>query len=100
MRSRWSFARQELHWRVTTTFRRAWRTLLGCWRVLRAVLHVLAGWLTIKLLFPRLQPFERKLRVQAWAAGMLQLLGISIELDGEPPAGGPVLLVANHNSWL
>ena len=31
---------------------------------------------------------------------MLALLGVRLELRGRPPAAGPVLLVANHISWL
>ncbi|HZY19843.1 MAG TPA: lysophospholipid acyltransferase family protein [Ramlibacter sp.] len=70
------------------------------WRLARAFVHVLAGWLTIQLLFPRLGPAQREARVQAWARRMLQLLGIGLQLRGQPPARGPLLLVANHISWL
>jgi 1-acyl-sn-glycerol-3-phosphate acyltransferase len=38
--------------------------------------------------------------VQVWALKMLAILGIRLELRGVPPAAGPVLLVANHISWL
>jgi len=31
---------------------------------------------------------------------MLQILGIELQLCGTPPAAGPMLLVANHISWL
>ena len=60
----------------------------------------MAGWLTIVLVFPRLLPDQRNIRVQVWARQMLAVLGIDLRLHGTPPAGGPVLLVANHISWL
>ena len=56
--------------------------------------------MTIVLRFPRMSEQQRHARVQAWALKMLAVLGIGLELRGRPPAGGPVLLVANHISWL
>lgn len=43
---------------------------------------------------------QREARVQAWALRMLTVLGVRLELRGRPPVRGPVLLVANHISWL
>ena len=43
---------------------------------------------------------QRHAQVQAWALRMLTLLGVRLELRGGPPVHGPVLLVANHISWL
>jgi len=72
----------------------------AAWRILRALAHGLAGWFTIRFAFPKLSEAERHARVQAWAARMLQVLGIELRVEGEPPSQGPVLLVANHLSWL
>lgn len=69
-------------------------------RLLHALWHALAGWCTIVFLFPRLAPAQREERVVRWARRMLQVLGIELQLRGTPPAHGPVLLVANHLSWL
>jgi 1-acyl-sn-glycerol-3-phosphate acyltransferase len=74
--------------------------LRGAWRLLRALLHALAGLATIVVVFPRLDMSARNLHVQQWALRMLQVLGIGFEVHGEPPLHGPVLLVANHVSWL
>jgi len=74
--------------------------LLGILRLARVAAHALGGWLTIVLVFPRLTQDERNRRVQAWARRMLDILGIRLELRGIPPARGPMLLVANHISWL
>ncbi|MBA2965241.1 MULTISPECIES: lysophospholipid acyltransferase family protein [Ramlibacter] len=76
------------------------RPLRAIWRLLRALLHALAGWFTIVAVFPRLDPQARSERVQAWARRMLQVLGIGLQVHGQPPLHGPLLLVANHISWL
>lgn len=69
-------------------------------RLWRAVLHALRGLATIAFLFPRMSDSEREARVQAWSLRMLALLNVRLEVRGEPPRSGPVLLVANHISWL
>ena len=74
--------------------------LRAAWRLLHALGHALAGWCTIVLEFPRIAPAQREERVVRWARRMLQVLGIELQLRGSPPAQGPVLLVANHISWL
>lgn len=76
------------------------KSLAAAWTLLRGLWHAIAGWLTIVLVFPRLSPDQRDARVQVWARQMLAVLGIDLRLHGTPPAGGPVLLVANHISWL
>ena len=74
--------------------------LRACWRLARALPHVAAGWLTIAFVFPTLEAAERHERVQRWAAEMLRRIGVRLEVHGAPPAHGPMLLVANHISWL
>lgn len=76
------------------------KALRASWRLARALVHVLAGWLTIRLLFPRWPQQRREATVQAWAVRMLALLGVPLQVDGPAPAQGPVLLVSNHLSWL
>ena len=76
------------------------RALRAAWRLAHALAHAIGGWFTIRFAFPRLSPPEREARVQRWALHMLHVLGIELVLRGTPPAHGPVLLVANHISWL
>jgi 1-acyl-sn-glycerol-3-phosphate acyltransferase len=76
------------------------KPLRAAWRLLLAVLHALGGLATIVLRFPALNPAQREAQVQTWSLRMLALLGVRLEVRGEPPATGPVLLVANHISWL
>lgn len=76
------------------------RAVCALWKLARALQHALAGWLTIALLFPRWSAQRRQAAVQAWAQRMLRLLGIPLDVQGPVPAQGPLLLVANHLSWL
>lgn len=69
------------------------------WRLISALAHAIGGWWTIAFTFPRLTQDQREARVSAWARRMLGILGIELRLQGTP-ANGPVLLVANHVSWL
>jgi len=68
-------------------------------RLLRAVLHALHGALICAFVFPRLDATQRMQRVGWWSARMLAMLGIRLQAEGRPHVG-PVLLVANHISWL
>lgn len=70
------------------------------WRLLRAVAHAFGGWRTIRFTFPKLSQAEREAEVQAWALRMLTIMGVRLVVQGTPPVEGPVLLVANHLSWL
>ncbi len=76
------------------------KSLRALWRLGHALVHALRGWLTITLLFPRWSEPRRQATVQAWARRMLHILGVPLQVQGQPPARGPVLLVANHISWL
>jgi 1-acyl-sn-glycerol-3-phosphate acyltransferase len=76
------------------------RALRAVGRLLHALAHALRGWFTIRFAFPKLTVSKREERVQVWAVRMLQILGIELRLRGAPPAAGPMLLVANHISWL
>jgi 1-acyl-sn-glycerol-3-phosphate acyltransferase len=76
------------------------RSLRAAWRLLLALLHALLGLGTILFRFPALGDAAREARVQAWSLQMLALLNVRLELRGVPPERGPVLLVANHISWL
>ena len=76
------------------------RALTACWRLVRALVHALVGWATIKLRFARLSDDQCNLRVQVWAGQMLAVMGIALQVRGTPPVSGPVLLVSNHISWL
>ena len=76
------------------------RRMLACWRLLRVFLHILAGLWIAAVRLPRLQPAGQSAQVQVWSLALLGHIGIALEVRGQPPLLGPVLLVANHISWL
>ena len=74
--------------------------LQACWKLARVLVHMLAGLLTILLVFPRLSQAQKELRVQVWSLEMLACFAIKLVVKGQPTVTGPMLLVANHISWL
>lgn len=69
-------------------------------KLLLALLHILTGFITVLLVFPRLSAEQRQMRVQVWSRGMLRRIGIELVVKGQPDMRGPLMLVANHISWL
>ncbi len=72
----------------------------AAWRLGWVLIHLLFGLGTIFFKFPRLTQAQKEMRVQAWSSQMLVCLGIRLVVKGTPAQQGPVLLVANHISWL
>jgi 1-acyl-sn-glycerol-3-phosphate acyltransferase len=70
------------------------------WKFTRAVAHIVTGFATVIFVFPRLTSVQKEERIQVWAHTLLARLAIKLVVSGEPPAQGPVLLAANHISWL
>ena len=75
-------------------------TINAILKLARALLHILIGFFTILLVFPRIGPEQRQLRTQVWSLAMLRCIGIELIVKGNPALNGPLLLVANHMSWL
>ena len=69
-------------------------------RLLRAVAHVIGGYWMVRREFPKLDETRKSLKVQGWSVRMLQIMGIRLDVLGDVPQQGPLLLVANHISWL
>jgi len=76
------------------------RRLRACGRAARVISHILVAVWTIRREFPALSQGQRNMRVQFWAREMLARLAIKLVVTGQPPVTGPVLLAANHISWL
>jgi 1-acyl-sn-glycerol-3-phosphate acyltransferase len=76
------------------------RRLQACAKLARALLHIARGFLTIVFVFPRLTQEQKEIRVQAWSIELLTAISIRLIVKGQPAIAGPVLLVANHISWL
>lgn len=70
-------------------------------RLARAVLHLLHGVWIVWRHFPAAPLDTRHRHVRGWAAAMLRHLGLVVRWGGAPvPLAGPLLIVANHVSWL
>jgi len=75
------------------------RRLRAAGRLARVLTHVLGGVAVALGRFPALDRAARLARVQRWAAGLLDRVGVTLDARGTPAEGG-VLLVGNHVSWL
>lgn len=81
--------------------------LRAVWRALRVLAHVLGGLWTLRHSFAALNPSQQQKAVQAWSLRLLHTMGVGLVVHGTPPhaptattTAGPLLLVANHISWL
>lgn len=63
-------------------------------------MHLLRWCAEVVWLFPRRTQAGRSRQVQAWARTLLTRLDVDLKIVGTPPPAGPLLLVANHISWV
>ena len=75
-------------------------SLRAVWRAMRLLAHVGKGAWIVAFRFPQLHYLQQHEHVQAWSATLLRRAGVQLQVKGEPPVKGPVLLVSNHISWL
>jgi len=68
-------------------------------RITAALVHALHGAAICAFEFPRADAARRRARIEWWAAQMLTRLDVRLEVRGTLHAA-PVLLLANHVSWL
>ena len=76
------------------------KSLRAAWRLLRVLVHLLSGAWTIRRRFGALAFEPRQALVQAWSQRLLELMGVRLVVHGELPGDGPLLVLANHISWL
>ena len=76
------------------------KILVAAWKFGRGLAHAFAGLATILFVFPKVDTATQHQHVQDWSRGMLDVMGIDLTVRGQPPVHGPLLLVANHISWL
>ncbi|MGH8642381.1 MAG: lysophospholipid acyltransferase family protein [Burkholderiales bacterium] len=70
-------------------------------RLLRVGVHIARGAAIAAFVFPFIGREGRSAHVQRWSRQVLDILGVSLRLAGAPPQpAGPIMLVANHVSWL
>lgn len=72
------------------------------YRATRLLLHLLRGVLTVAVLFPFYGEERRKDAVRRWSARSLSIVNVVLRIHGAPPDPGdrPLVLAANHVSWL
>jgi 1-acyl-sn-glycerol-3-phosphate acyltransferase len=76
------------------------KTLIACIRLVRLTVHLIHGLLVVIWRFPGFSQQQKSDRIQAWSHALLARIAITVVVDGRPPRHGPMLLVANHISWL
>ena len=74
--------------------------LRAAWRCVLIFLHVLRGWWQVWRQIGSWTTEQQTEVVEGWSRQLLGIMGISVQVHGQPPAAGPLLLVSNHISWL
>ena len=75
------------------------QTLRALAKFVRVIAWILRGYWRVRTVFPQLSDAQQARAVEVWARGMLTIMGIEVRVKGHP-AQGPVLMAANHISWL
>jgi len=73
--------------------------LLALVKFVRVIGCILVAYWDIRTKFPSYSDDQQARYVEVWARGMLSAIGIEVRVKGHP-AHGPVLMAANHISWL
>jgi 1-acyl-sn-glycerol-3-phosphate acyltransferase len=66
----------------------------------RCVAHLLRGMLTIARFFSKASAEQKAQHIAQWANDFLRILGVQVRTTGSAVTTGPLLVVANHISWL
>lgn len=69
-------------------------------RIVRLMLHIVRGMSVCAFFFPFQSSARRKHEIRRWSAQLLELLAVRLHVHGEPERLRPLMLVANHVSWL
>lgn len=73
---------------------------LGVWlKIFRVLLGLFQGYWRLVTGFHGLTDEQKSREIEAWARNMLRIMGVQVRTQGQP-ASGPVLMAANHISWL
>lgn len=70
-------------------------------RLVRVGLHLLRLMVIAGLFSPFMSPARWRHEIKHWSARLLRILAVRLCVHGEPPRRGvPLMLIANHVSWL
>jgi 1-acyl-sn-glycerol-3-phosphate acyltransferase len=64
------------------------------------MLHIVRGLLICACVFPFVTAARHKYEIRRWAAQLLALLAVRLHIHGAADCTRPLMLVANHVSWL
>jgi 1-acyl-sn-glycerol-3-phosphate acyltransferase len=70
------------------------------WKCVRVLVQVVSCLFSIAWVFPKLSARQKDERIKAVTQALLAQMTIKLVVQGEPPVQGPVMLAANHISWL
>ncbi|MDO8275725.1 MAG: lysophospholipid acyltransferase family protein [Serpentinimonas sp.] len=76
------------------------RFVRAVWRLLWLLLHIAVGVYIVRWRFPGLSASARQATVRDWTRQALRIMGVRLQVLCEPPVAGPLLVLANHISWL
>ncbi|MBL79045.1 MAG: 1-acyl-sn-glycerol-3-phosphate acyltransferase [Nitrosomonadaceae bacterium] len=70
-------------------------------RAIRIIFHIISGLLQ-SAIYPYISKPSQKRMSKNWSTGLLSILSIKLRFSGTPPVNQsqPIMLVANHISWL
>jgi 1-acyl-sn-glycerol-3-phosphate acyltransferase len=69
-------------------------------KVLSLIYLLIDGLIEVTWYWSHLTPLQAQERVMNWAQRACRVLGARVEVEGDMPYAGPLLVVSNHISWL
>ena len=61
---------------------------------------IVFGLFCVGLVYPFIRPRSRAWLNRSWSRALMAACGVKVTFKGDPRMSGPVLLVANHVSWI
>jgi 1-acyl-sn-glycerol-3-phosphate acyltransferase len=75
-------------------------SLTGLAKTLRCIAHLLHGMWTIRRHFASCTAAQKQQHISVWAQAFLRIIDVELRITGNVVKHGPLLVVANHISWL
>jgi 1-acyl-sn-glycerol-3-phosphate acyltransferase len=75
-------------------------SLTGLTKFMRCIAHLLHGIWTIRRHFAAATAEQRQQHISVWAQAFLRIIDVELRITGSVVTNGPLLVVANHISWL
>ncbi len=72
----------------------------GFTKILRCIAHLMHGVWTIRRHFASCSTTQKQQHIAVWAQAFLRIIEVELRITGSIVTTGPLLVVANHISWL